>query len=435
MRKQIILVLLTVMILIFAQEKSIKQIKQEFNSLKDNNSRIELASSELKKFQIKAVEDLTDVTEISEVCLDLLEDQKSFFQKSEDFDSDYSDLMNDCYASFEKIQENDKYLEPKLLELMKKGEDETRLYAIKALGTIKSKKAAPEFRKKIKGFSRTKFNALKLVSQVRAYKYLFEAAISAESLGSVAEESDYQMLVDRFYDLEGATGKGLLKMERKGFMTIVDMARNEKEKHEDGYAFIILRSLSDEKYLGYFTELFSNNIENEAIRDIALSNIINLHNKGISDNLLIEKIKNEYKNYNWYYRCIVPGGLKRETDIPFLLSILENEEDKDILKACIRNLENMVNYIDIPISVIAAIEKIIYTHRSREVVSYARNALLSFGEKESLERLKKSLIENNGDEVTIERIQKRIQTGRKGPDYYDDYSEEYYYELRKGSKK
>lgn len=434
MRKQIILVFLTVAILIFAQEKSIKQIKQEFNRLKDNNSRIELASRELKKFQIKTVEDLSDVTVISEECLDLMENQKSMFQKSEDFDSDYSDLMNDCYASFEKIQESDKSLEPKLLELMKKGEDETRLYAIKALGIIKSKKAAPVFRKKINGFSRTKFNALKLVSQVRAYKYLFEAAMSAESLGIVAEESDYQMFVDMFYDLEGATGKGLLKMGRKGFMAIVDMARKEKEKHEDGLAFYALQAISSPNYQNYMIELVNEN-ENKAIQAAAMSYLINLHNKSLGNDGFIQQKKRDYYMHDKSRRGGLAGGLKRNDDVQFLIDVLENEKDTSVLGCCIENISWIGPNLDDPSAVIAAIEKIIYNHSDRNVVNYAKNALICFGEKESLFRLEKYLTENGGSKGFIERVQKRIKSGRKGPDYYDKYSDEEYNFHRGGGKK
>jgi hypothetical protein len=399
------------------QEKSIKQIKQEFNSLKDNNSRIELASRELKKFQIKTAEDLIDVTEISEECLDLMEEQKSMFMRSEDFDSEYSDLMNDCYASFEKIQENDKYLEPKLLELMKKGEDETRLYAIKALGTIKSKKAAPEFRKKIKRFSRTKFNALKLVSQVRAYKYLFEAAMSAESLGSVAEESDYQMLVDRFYDLEGATGTGLLKIGHKGFMAIVDMARNEKEKHEDGLAFYALQAIpADVQYHDFWIEIAKNKNENEPIRGIAISRLVKMHNKEIGNDLYIQQMKENYQSFEPFDRCGLAEGLKRKDDVSFIIWILENEKDNWVLSAGINNLAIIGRNIEDPSAVIAALERVIYNHGNKEVRSKARTALISIGEIKSLVKLEDYILKNidkansnkYDDEIDLREIRKML---------------------------
>ena len=435
MRKFLIIIICSCVSL-FAQEKSIKQIKREFNSLKDNNSRIELASRELKKFQIKAEEDLIDVTEISEECLDLMEDQKSKFMRSEDFDSEYSDLMNDCYASYEKIQESDKHLEPKLLELMKKGEDETRIYAIKALGTIKSKKAAPEFRKKIKGFSRTKFNALKMISQASAYKYLFEAAMSAESLGSVAEESDYQMLIDRFYDLEGATDIGLLKMGRKGFMAIVNMARNEKEKHEDGLAFYALQEVPvDILYHDFWIEIAQNKNENEIIRGIAIGNLLKMYNERIGNGSYVEEMKINFQGLEKLHRGWLAYGLKREEDVSFLIWILNNEKDTWVLGSCIENISWIGPNLDDPSAVIAAIEKIIYNHSDRNVVNYAKNALICFGEKESLLRLEKYLTENGGSKGFIERIQKRIKSGRKGPDYYDKYSDEEYNFHRGGGKK
>jgi len=419
------------------QEKSIKQIKQEFDSKKLDMSKIYNTANELSNCQITSVEDLSDVAEISESIMNYLEDNKSVFKSDRDYFFDYNEITNFCYSSFSKIQEKDKHLESKLLELMKEGEDETRLYAIKALGIIKSKKAAPELRKKVKGFSRTKYKALGFVSEISAYKYILEASEAAEALGSVAEEKDFQLLVDRLYDIEGATGRGLLKIGKKGFDALLNMARKEIKERDDEewYASRALDGAHSLEYVPEWIKIYDNQNENERIRYWAFLVIVDFRDENSNAENLIERLKSVYESLSYYEKIDLVTKLNKSKDVPFLLSVLNKEEKENILTYLIGNLSSIGTNLDDPSAVISALEKIIYNHGNKEVRDRAKNALICFGEKESLLRLEKYLIETDDDKIFIEQVRKRIKSGRKGPHYYDKYTEEEYNFHRGGGKK
>ncbi|MBU4486564.1 MAG: hypothetical protein KKD38_06510 [Candidatus Delongbacteria bacterium] len=415
MRRQIILILLTAVILIFAQEKSIKQIKQEFEAKKLDMTKVYDTAIELRKCLITSIEDLSDVAEISESIVDYFEDNKSVFKSDRDYFYDYESYTRDCYASFEKIQEKDNYLEPKLLELMKEGQDETRIYAIKALGIIKSKKAAPEFRKKVKGFSNIKYKALGIVSEMNAYNYAIEASVAAEALGSVAEEKDFQLLFDRLYDLKGATGKGLLKMGKRGFDTLVDMARKERKDRDDDewYASRALDHANTPEYVPEWIKVLKN--ENDVLIAQATQVVFNNRKLSTSASNYIEQLKKDYleKKVNG---GVLAWALKEEKDIPVLVHILENEKDIYILQSCLENISWLGTRLDDPSTVIAALEKIVYNDGNKEVLSRASSAIIKIGEKGSLLRLESYLINNIGkvnknkgdDEIDLREIRKKL---------------------------
>jgi len=244
------------------------------------------------------------------------------------------------------------------------------------------------------------------------------------------------LLIDRFYDLEGASGKGLLKIGKKGFNALLDMARKEQAiEDKKELARGALGKATTIEFIDEWIKILNDKNEYDRIRFSALYNIVELRDKSRIAYNCIEQLKTNYNNLDHETKISFPDLLTNIRDIPFLLSILSTESNSYIIETCLRNLSSIGPNLDDPSVIIAAIEKIIYNHGNRNVVISAKNALICFGEKESLLRLEKYLTENGGDKISIQRIQKRIKSGRKGPDYYDKYTEEEYNFHRGGGKK
>jgi hypothetical protein len=432
---------------------NIKHIKQEiqlrYDKLKewqDNYSidmdryklqSVQTISNELKIFRIKDSNDLNDLVDINRKCLEIIQTLKNSSDLNYYYQSVYYSALTDCFTPFENVQEQDKFLESQLLLLMDDEQEELQLYSIKALGIIKSEKAAPELRKRIKRFNRLLFVTKSFFSPVIAYRKIEFMKIVSEALGCVAEDKDFHLFVDRFYDLEGATGKGLLKIGKKGFEALLDMAIKERQERKEGER-LAGRALwewgTSKEFVGEWIKIFNNGYQNDYFQKDAIHGIFENRNVSIEASNFIEQMKKNYldKNVNG---DILACALKEEKDIPVLVHILENEKDIYLLESCIGNVSFIGRFFDNPSALVAAIEKIIYNHGNKEVRNSAENALLCIGEKESLIRLEKHLISNNRSKGYIERIQKRIKSGRKGPHYFDDFSEDYYNYETSGWKK